>query len=157
MPPLLSSSRCQNCKHDIVGPIASIDDVKWNLGSQLLACDSFSKEDIETIVSAAKQQIEYLDLQFQLASKMEEGFLCSYFDPLLRQDIKNVIEKMDQVSSGPRRAVDRSYEDVLLLQQSQHDAMGHVSKDAGVPSGREDEADSVTPDIFPPPGMFCLD
>lgn len=157
MPPHLSSSRCPNCKTDIVGPIANIDDVQWCLGKWLLSEDSFSKEEVDLMVKSARQQIDYLDLQCQLAAKMEEGFEASYFPPLLRQDIKNVIEKMDQIADGPRVAVDRSYENAIALQQSCHDAMGYVSSDAGMQSEREDEAVSVVPDVFPPPGMFCLD
>lgn len=156
MRPLLSSCRCPNCKHDIAGPIANIDDVKWNLGSLILD-PMFRAADLPVAIQSARQQIEYLDLQCQLAAKMEEGFLAAYFPPLLRQDIKRVIEKMEQVSDGSRVAVDRSYEVALALRQSQYDAMGHVKCDAVVQSEREYEECSVTPDVFPPPGMFCLD
>jgi len=138
-----------------VGPIANIDDVKWNLGNLILD-PMFQFADLPVVIQSAQQQIEYLDLQCQLAAKMEEGFLAAYFPPLLRQDIKHVIEKMDQVADGPRVAVDRSYENALVLQQSQYDAMGHVSADAGMQPERETE-EAVTPDVFPPPGMFCLD
>lgn len=153
---VLHSGICPSCGVDIAGPIANTDDVKWSLGHWILG-GALEYQKIEDLIRIANEQIEMLTLQKELQSKMEEGFLVSYFSPHLRQDIKNVIEKMDQVSDGPRRAVDRSHENALLLQQSRNDAMGYVESNAGVSSGRDDEADSVTPDIFPPPGMFCLD
>jgi hypothetical protein len=106
---VLHSGRCPQCGIDIAGPIANIDDVKWSLGNSILGDPVASKENYDQLVSVANEQVELLDLQGQLKAKMEQGFLNAYFDEHLRQGIKDVIEKIDSVSSGARCSVDSSH------------------------------------------------
>lgn len=156
MDSVLHSCRCPNCGADVVGPIANVDDVKWSLGNLVLD-PLFQVCDLPMAIKSAQEQIEYIGLQKQLIDKMEEAFRASYFSPLVRHDIKNVIEKMDQISDGPRRSVDRSHEQLSVLQREKHDAVAGVECDAGNAPNGEVEEGSVEPDVFPPPSMFRMD
>jgi hypothetical protein len=163
---VLHSGRCPQCGNDIAGPIANVDDVKWSLGNSILGDPVASKENYDLLVSVANEQIEMLNLQQELKSHMEKGFLNAYFDPFLRQDIKHVIEKIDLVSAGARRSVDYSHGKQSENERSDRVVLGMQHEDSGASLSSAVEASLMNHEFGSmsddddgnfPPRVFAMD
>ena len=76
----------------------SQDVVKYALGSWLLDQDKLTQAQVKEMVHAARELAQYNDLYLRLFDVCDSGFKAGYISPLLRTEIRKILDDMDKLS-----------------------------------------------------------
>ena len=76
----------------------SQDDVKYALGSWLLDQDKLTQTQVKEFVHAARELAQYNDLYLRLFDVCDSGFKAGYISPILRTEIRKLLDEMDKLS-----------------------------------------------------------
>lgn len=87
--------------------IVNHDDVRWALGNWILEQEKVTPAELKKMVTSARELALYVDCMLRLKDKTDEGFNANYFSPLLRADIRKILDEMDSVSDGTHTTIQR--------------------------------------------------
>lgn len=111
----LNSATCGRCGNSILGPIKTVDDIKWFIGDMVFAAtgpkgEDPAPEDFFRIWRAAKDSMELLVLSEEIHCVSEKAVDLGCYTEHMRQEMRQLLDSYDKVSEGSRRMVeDRSH------------------------------------------------
>lgn len=103
---MMHSGTCPECNREFLGPITCADDVKWSIGSSVLADPQYACENIKKICESGADMMRMVSLNLELKSITEASFSNGWFTEMSRLRMAEIVEEIGRVQSGTRSSLD---------------------------------------------------